>query len=172
MEFRPTTRTHCSSHRFFQEIADYLRGNVQTLAQASLDPDDETARVRMFVRFLERCTRATSQEAVEDNMYDAPRGRGGRYFHHLGRHGRYFSDFFVKVVFFTFDLRNDNYEDGHFVRRAFKNAVRLTPPHIQKLLDRMFSDQVFPSAATISRSNLYMDVSYMRWMAERHDLLT
>ena len=77
----------------FQQIADYLRDNVQTLERPADDPAAERARVGMYVQWLERCVDATAEEAAEGAMFDKVEGRGGHYFKHLGRHGKYFSDF-------------------------------------------------------------------------------
>jgi hypothetical protein len=105
--------------RVFQQIADYLRDRVGVLETSAIDPETERGRVEMYVHWLERCVAGVSEEAAEGAMYEGMTSRGGRYFKHLGRHARYFSEFFVKVIFFTMDIRNDDFEDGSFVGKTF-----------------------------------------------------
>ena len=69
------------------------------------------------------------------------------------------------------DLRNDNYGDGSYVAKTFRRALRLLPKPVQKLLEEMYQSQIFPSAATVSRANLFLDVSFMRLLADRHEKL-
>ena len=109
---------------------------------------------------------------MTDTMLEPMTSRGGRYFSKLGKHGRCYSEFFVKVIAFAMDLR-DNNGDGevNFVGRTFKRATRLLPAQVQSLLDEMYRSHTFPSPATISRANLYIDVAFMRVMASRHEQL-
>ena len=69
------------------------------------------------------------------------------------------------------DLRNDNYGDGSYVAKTFRRALRLLPKPVQKLLEEMYQSQISPSAATVSRANLFLDVSFMRHLADRHEEL-
>ena len=156
----------------FQQVADYLRDRAEVLEASAIDPETERGRLQMYVHWLERCVVGASEEAVEDTMYERLPSRGGNYFKQLGRHARYFSDFFVKVIFFTMDIRNDgDSDDGSFVNRTFRKAIRLLPPQIRSLLEEMYSEKYFPSPATMSRASLFLDVAFMRLMADRHELL-
>ena len=157
--------------RVFQQIADYLRDRVGVLETSAIDPETERDRVEMYVHWLERCVAGVSEEAAEGTMYEGMTSRGGKYFKHLGRHARYFSEFFVKVIFFTMDIRNDDFEDGSFVGKTFKKAIRLLPPQVRNMLEEMYKDQVFPSPATMSRASLFLDVAFMRLMADVHERL-
>ena len=158
--------------RMFQELADYLRESRPLLEQGALDPESERSRIENYVGWLERCVVGCSTEVVEETMYETRKSRGGRYFSRLGRHVQYFSEFFVKVICFTIDIRNDNTElGGNYVGRVFKRAIRLLPAQVKTLLEDMYASQTFPSPSTISRANLYLDVAFMRVMAGVHEKL-
>jgi hypothetical protein len=152
-----------------QELADYIRDRATVLEAASEDKQQEQARIGQYVQFLERCVDATSEEAAVDVMFEDTGGFKGNYFQHLGRHAKYFSEFFIKVILFTMDFKNDDYTTGSYVGRSFKKCTRLLPPQVQRLLSDMYASPVFPSAATVSRANLYIDVSYMKLMQALHD---
>ena len=161
---------HLFQPRMFQELADYLRENRPLIEQGALDPEAERSRIESYVGWLERCVAGCSTEVVEDTMYETRKSRGGRYFSRLGRHVQYFSEFFVKVICFTIDIRNDNTDLGdNYVGRVFKRAIRLMPAQVKTLLEEMYASQTFPSPSTISRrANLYLDVAFMRVMAGLH----
>jgi hypothetical protein len=82
--------------QLFQELADYLRDRAPDLASLpSASADDREAelmRVQNYVLWLERCVAGCSQDVVVDNMVESNQGRGGRWFHQIGRRVRYFSD--------------------------------------------------------------------------------
>ena len=156
--------------QMFQNLADFLRDRADLIARGADTPEDERANIEMYVKWLERCVEGCSQEAVETTMVETRTGRGGRWFPHLGRRVQYFSDFFIKVICFTCDVRNDN-SDGSYVGRVFRKTIRLLPPQMKQLLEEMYKSQVFPSPATVSRANLFLDVAFMRIMAERHEQL-
>ena len=154
--------------RMFQDLADFLRDRSHIITREAPVPDDEKARIEMYVKWLERCVTGCSPEAVQSSMVETNQGRGGRYFTQLGKRVHYFSEFFIKVICFTMDIRNDNYHSDSYVGRVFRRAIRLLPPQVQNLLDEMYTDQFFPSPSTISRANLFLDVAFMRMMAQHH----
>ena len=157
--------------RTFQDLADYLRDNSSVLASSSTDPEMEVMRVGGYVRFLEQCVGALSEQSVTDSMVRRRAGRGGRYYSQIGQRAEYFCEFFVKVICFALDLRSDKSTDGGgFVKRTFKKAIKLMPPEVRNMLEELYTDSTFfPSQATVSRANLYIDVAFMRVMAERHE---
>ena len=159
--------------QMFQQLADFLRNRVDVITNGAspLEQADERAQVETYVGWLERCVSATSQEAATDTAFEEMTGRGGRYFNSLGKRARYASNFFVKVICFAMDLRDDDYGKEGVVSRTFHRAIRLLPPQVQKLVEDMYTTKCFPSASTMSRANFYMDVTFMRLMAARHDAL-
>ena len=46
--------------------------------------------------------------------------------------------------------------------------MRLLPPAARKIVHDMYEEGVFPSPATMSRSSLFVDVAFMRILADRH----
>lgn len=157
--------------QMFQQLADYIRDRAGVLTQAADDQAQEEAKLGMYVQWLERCVHATSADAAEETMFEHTEAYHGHYFKHLGRHAKYFSEFFVKVIVFAMHLHDDNRQSGSYVGQVFHKAVRLLPRQVQKLMQEMYQNQAFPSSATISRANLYVDVAFMRLMQDRHDLM-
>ena len=47
-------------------------------------------------------------------------------------------------------------------------AVRLLPPAVRELCERLYNDATLPSAALLSRANLFVDVAFMKVMCEKH----
>ena len=66
--------------RMYQDLADYLRDRVGILQAGATDPEAERAQAENFVMWLERCVKASSVEAVEDDMVGSSGTRGGHFF--------------------------------------------------------------------------------------------
>ena len=50
-------------------------------------------------------------------------------------------------------------------------AVRLLPPAVRELCERLYNDATLPSAALLSRANLFVDVAFMKVMCEKHEAM-
>ena len=156
----------------FLELADYLRSKrlgIEAACSNSFDAEDERTKIEMYAGWLERCHHAVTPEAAKEQIVKKSQGRGGSYFSEYGCFGSYLSDFFIRVLCFSFDLRatSQNLPES-YVARAFKKAVRLLPPAVRQCVEEMFRNQVFPSKSTMSRASLLLDVAFMRVMARRH----
>ena len=154
----------------FQVVADFLRDNASYFSSSSHDKEGEKMRIASYAQFLEQCVGACSEEGVVDSMHHTRSSRGGWYTHQLGRRVEYFSEFFVKVLCLSLDLRSDHSaEGGSYVKRTFSKAIKLMPPELRNLLEYLYNSTFFPSQSTISRASLYIDV--MKVMCERHEAL-
>ena len=159
--------------RMFLEVADVLR-RVRPIAEnqcaTAFEADEERARMEKLILWSERCMVAVAPDAVRAANIEDSTTRGGHYFKEYGAFGRYVSEFFIKVLAFSFDLRATSGEsrNGSYVGRAFKKAMRLLPPAARKMVHDMYEEGVFPSPATMSRSSLFVDVAFMRILADRH----
>ena len=100
--------------------------------------------------------------------------KGGGHLFPDGRRGSYDPDFLARVLMFSFHLHLqsdtdvDGYGKSQAVKKVFMRAVRMMPAAIRELCERLFADATIPSKTTISRANLFIDVSFMHIMADRH----
>jgi len=98
--------------------------------------------------------------------------RGGFLFNN-GERGNYDSDFLARVLLFTMDLHAQGVDETNnnvsiCAKTMLLRAVRLMPPSVRELCERLYADATLPSKSTVSRANLFLDVTFMHIMAEKH----
>ena len=156
---------------FFQGLADLLREWRAPLTTA-FDPEKVNEAMEFYVPWLERCAKVSAPESLAQGSVESIKGRGGHYFAAQGRRGQYNGEFFCKVLLFAFELRGAS-KDGtmnsrRYMKRVLTKAIRCFPVALASLAERMLEGAEVPSPAILSRASLYLDVAYMREMAEKH----
>ena len=77
----------------------------------------------------------------------------------LGRRGQYATSFLLQTVMFAMHLRN-----AAALSVSLRKAFALLPPVWRNLVQESLTLISLPSAATVSRAKLFLDVTYMLYM--------
>ena len=73
-------------------------------------------------------------------------------------------------VFCLLGLRAGTHEDE--CKLMLLRAINLFPLQIRKTVSEMMEVNAIPAPATISRSSLYLDVAFMKFMGMEHERMT
>jgi hypothetical protein len=157
----------------FLSLADDIRTWVRTLAEHSVTEDVSTL-CQFWVEWLEGLHHGTSPKAHEQHMWQSCRSGGGSMQPELApglgpAHRSIFRPaFMLQALVLCFDLRS-----SASLRRVVEQSVKLLSPSWSVALSTMLSSMrhVVPSAASLTRHRLFVDVAYMRWMRDLHQQL-
>ena len=82
------------------------------------------------------------------------------------------TDYLAQVFLFAFDVRiHGNPGKKTSLKPVLERAFQLLPLALRKLVGNVFTGASCPSMALLSRANLFIDVAFMRVMADRHEKL-
>ena len=149
-----------------QLLPNDLRRWSQTIltAHASSGSDsrqDVENQLQSYILWLDSMHETTAPRAFashtwQANMQNRP---GGTLNKQLGQRGRYETCFLLQTVMFAMHLR-----DTSALSLALSKAFALLPPFWSGALQDMLSQALLPPAPTISRSKLFLDVTFLLHM--------
>ena len=156
----------------FRRLAEQLREWSTTILAAADAGEVERTRetLRLHIDWLDESGDAVRPEAFETSTWQACRlGRGSRWNKTLQEYGNYGPAFLLQCLVFSFSLRGSR---GSLGPEPFKEAVlqalRTLPHALRGAAEAVVTKCKYPSAATISRYRLHLDVAYMQLMQEKH----
>ena len=135
------------------------------------DPDftgEVQSRLQEYILWLDSTHESMAPKAFASHAWETSKKKAGGALHKgLGRRGQYATSFLLQTVMFAMHLRN-----SAALSVALRKAFALLPPLWSNVLQESLSMVAVPSAATISRAKLFLDVTYMLYMRTRlQDLL-
>ena len=150
----------------YRWVADLLRQWSPSILAAAEDEDDAVGR---RLQLEQAITWLSAAEEVSDRRELIASRLQMRVFGdwntELGHFASYQSAFLLECLVMSFALR-----DAGTLETSFKQAVRLLPPVWSSSLGNLMRDgQCMPSAATLSRARLYVDVGYMLFRQNYHE---
>ena len=161
----------------FRRLAEQLREWSTTILAAADAGEVERTRetLRLHIDGLGESGDAVRPEAFETSTWEAIRstsltkGGDGAYNKTLREFGTYAPALLLQCLVFSFSLRGSR---GSLGPEPFKEAVlqalRTLPHALRGAAEAVVTKCKYPSAATISRYRLHLDVAYMQLMREKH----
>ena len=129
---------------------------------ASADSADETRdSIHRYVLFLNSTHAAHSADMFVSHAWEGGGNSGKHYNRELQSFGQYRAAFLLECVLFSLNLRRSG-----LLQKALQGGVRCLPPFWGATLQNMLQSSCLPSEAKLSRSRLFLDVSFMLRMKE------
>ena len=130
---------------------------LQVGADASLD-------IQRQLVWLEGFWRASAKDQVSrSRLQRSSKGFQGVWDNDMGCNVTYKPAFLLQCVVLSFNLRS-----SHNLPETIHAALNCLPDIWKQTLQRLIEDARTPSASTLSRARLSVDVSFMLWMRSRH----
>ena len=122
-----------------------------------------------YAQWLESCAHQMMPEAQFDFAWCKQEGRGGHWNALLGQRGHFSGVFIVQVLIMCFFSRGTTASMGSdAVGYVVRKVTKTFAPEAQHYLEQLLRGFRYPSPATVSRCRLYLDVAFMRYMADKH----
>ena len=151
------------NHNMFRTIAESLINWSTAIVSAAANDDDKqerTLRLEQMVAWLEAIEKATDESQLLESRLSTR--QFGDWNDELCKFTTYKSGFLLERLVLTFGLRSaSTFAD------TVKQAIRLLPPAWSSTLTSLMqADHSMPSAATLSRARLYIDVGFMIFLQD------
>ncbi|CAK0827163.1 unnamed protein product, partial [Prorocentrum cordatum] len=158
------------SKDMFMTLSSHLRAWSSAILAAHCNQQDVVQdQLQDFVSWLDRCAASLVPEAFAKWSWSSRPGRGGHYNRVLDRRGGFNPHFLVQCLIFSFHARGtDNSGGANTFRSTIMQALRILPIALQDAAEQIMADNLLPSAATLSRSRLYLDVVWMLVHRDKH----
>ena len=145
----------------YEKLSSDLCRWSDAICAAEEDPDETRNLIQSYVVFLNSVHEAHSRDATERHNWDTSlvRKAGGSFNKELQAFCQYRASFLLQCVLFSLKLKSSS-----LLCKAMKLAMRCLPPYWSAVLESVISSKVMPSAATLCRARLFLDVSFMLMM--------
>ena len=154
-----------NNHMYTALAQDLRKWSEAIIREHGSDSDvDIESQVHSYILWLDSMHEATAPRAFVSHTWQACKKNqpGGALNRTLGQRGRYATCFLLQTVMFAMHLRN-----SAALSLALQKAFSMLPPVWRGALQDMLSQALLPSPATISRSKLFIDVTFMLFMRTR-----
>ena len=150
----------------FRQIADSLIAWASAIIESPVDEEERHSRrmsiEQMIAWLLSLSSHGDESELVNSRLKVRQFGEWNK---ELGKFTAYKSGFLLECLILMFSLR-----DASKLASTVKQAMRVLPPMwAASLTALMRHDRTLPSAATLSRARLYVDVGFMLFCRRRHE---
>jgi hypothetical protein len=161
-------RNQFSSQMFLSLANDIQLWSAHIVASGLADAE----HINNYMHWLSDCCSHLSVDCFRDYSWDKLSTRGGYWNHDYQMHGSFKSLFLLQCIFFAFSTRgvSPGLRKDH-LKTVLMRAIRTLPASAQGYLDHLLSSAHFPSPASLTMFRLYVDVAWMRYMQDYHDVL-
>ena len=169
--FVPATELQ-PANSFFSTLADDLCEWSRAILNTAADPDVTASGLEQYVIWLNSMREATCKSRNVAHVWEhvvsrsGKRVMGGDFSKLAESHGRYRALFLIQCVLLAFEVKSSS-----SLAIVMQRAFAVLPEFWSTTLAQCFNLEYMPSGATISRSRLYLDASFMLYMRERHEEL-
>jgi hypothetical protein len=150
--------THGVGGGMFRWIADSVAGWSSDILQAAVNAESREERrlqLEQMVTWLREVDRSSNESELINSRLQI--GEFGNWNHRLQKFASYKAGFLLECLVLTFALRS-----ASDLKSTLVHAVQVLPPVWRSsLLSLMRDDASLPSAATLTRARLLVDVAFM-----------
>ena len=155
----------------FLQIADSLRGLLEDKMQMGNDGDDaallqERVELRLQILWLQSMHQSTSPDAFLEQRFKKAKGFLGTAVEPLQSHASYKPAFLLECIILSFGLRS-----SADIAKVSSASLKLYPQIWHKTIVQGLEELPTPSASTLSRARLTVDVGFMLYMRLQHGKL-